>query len=137
MEITTVNAWLYSVLSGDPALQGLIGNRIYEQPAPEEAEYPMIVFQAQAPADVNSLQGYRVMSGGVWLVRAVGECTSYEPLREIADRIDALLHKASGEAPGMGTVLSCVREAPFAMVETDNERQYRHLGGLYRVLAQG
>lgn len=133
MEALTANAWLHAVLSGDAALQGLVGGRIYEQPAPEEAAYPMIVFQNQVLEDRNSLHGFRMYSIGVWLVRAVGECTSYDPLRAIANRIDAVLHKGAGEVPGMGRVLSCTREGPYALPEQDGDRQYRHLGGLYRI----
>jgi len=49
--------------------------------------------------------------------------------------VDAVLHGASGTATD-GTVIACVRERAFEMVEMTDGVQYRHLGGIYRVLAQ-
>ena len=43
---------------------------------------------------------------------------------------------AASGTPTRGTVIACVREQPFALVESLDTGQYRHLGGIYRLWAK-
>lgn len=134
-ETTTVETWLYSVLSNDVTLSGLVGGRIYGYVAPEGATFPLVIYQFQGGRDVAGVGATRIMTSGVWVVKGVDCETSFTALKAIADRIDALLHKSSGSVAD-GQVLACVREEPFSLVEVIDSVQYRHLGGMYRVLVQ-
>ena len=133
------DSWLYAVLSGDATLAGLVAARIYAHNNPNRTPvFPYVLFQLQGNgADVRGVGPTRIMAPMVYLVRGIGEGNSFGGnLTTIADRIDTLLQAASGTAAG-GVVLSCVREQPFALPEVAGDgRQYRHLGGIYRLFVQ-
>lgn len=137
IEIVFVNQWLYTLLSGDATMTSLVGNRIYDSIAPVGVAFPLVLFNFQGGSDVSVVGGVRVMNSGLYQVKAVVQSGSNASALPIANRIDALLHRATGSAPG-GLILASVREQPIAYPEVSKEGiQYRHLGGLYRVIAQG
>lgn len=138
-EILLVEQWLQSVLVGDAVLVAMLGKHpsthqcVYAYVAPDKAAFPFVVYSYQSGSDVYGSGKARIMSQLTYQVKAVGQGAGYTPLAPIADRIDALLHGAAGAIPGLA-VLSCIREAPVAYPELDdNGIQYRHLGGLYRL----
>lgn len=133
------DSWLYAVLAGDSTLVGLATGGVYAYNNPNRTPvFPYVLFQLQAPGmDVRGVGPVRIMAPMVYLVRGIVEANSFGGnLKTIADRIDTLLQAASGTAAG-GSVLSCVREQPFALPEVAGDgRQYRHLGGIYRLFVQ-
>lgn len=136
-ELGRADEWLHARLSGDTALAALSSTRIYSELADPEVDGLAVVFAVLAPDDVLTAAGNdRVMVDALYLVKATVETKSWQgDLRTAADRIDAVLHKAAGSV-GFGAVLSCTRQRPFRLVENENGRQFRHLGGEYRVLIQ-
>ena len=73
------------------------------------------------------------------VVRAVGQTASPLDLAPIADRIDVLLHRQDAPVVIGGVTLGyigCYRVQPFALAETSNNIEYRHLGGIYRLMAR-
>ncbi len=148
MQIATT--WITTTLSGDATLRGLIdairvargiaagGRFVYEQPAPNEAKYPLIVFQSVGPEpDLVGLGGLRIKSAGEWLVRVVDEAESYASLWAIDARIDALLHHpAGGTVAGVGLVISSLRVRPYKATLPEGGTLYKHLGGVYRLQTQ-
>jgi len=127
--------WLYDTLTGDATLMALIEG-VYEQPAPESSAHPMVVFNLQS--DVDTVTGdslNRIFSNQLWLVRATVEDTSYATAKTIADRMDTVLQNANGTADG-ATIYTCTREETFRLVDVENGKQYRHLGGMYRLIVQ-
>jgi len=134
-ELDAIDRWLLAVLSGDGTLTGLVSTRIYDTLAPQGATMPYVVYQNQAGHDVRGVGPSRIMADVLYVVKAVCEGTSFTPVRAIADRIDTLLQGASGSNVD-GTVLACVRESPFSMIETTDGKQYRWRGGVYRLWAQ-
>lgn len=135
LEPLWVDQWLYGLLTGDPTLAGLVGGRVYGYVAPEGAALPFVVYSHQAGSDVRGNGPTRFMASLLYQVKAVGAGASFQPLKAIADRLDALLQGASGTVAD-GRVLVCVREQPIAYVEIDNGIIYRHAGGLWRIHAQ-
>jgi hypothetical protein len=130
-ELSAADKWLYTVLSGDAQLVGLINGRVFDTLAPESAAFPYVVFQYQGGHDVRGNGPTRVMTNSLYLVKAVGRGGSYASLWPIANRLDELLHAQHGaNADGQAWA---VREQPFKLLEVDNGVQYRHLGGLYRI----
>lgn len=135
-EYTIGATWLHTTLSGDATLAGLVGTRIYDTIAPQNASVPLVVFQHQGSRDVRgATQATRVGTTGLWLVKAIAQGQSFAPLETIEARIDALLHAASGSAAS-GTVIACTREAPFTLKEEVDGVFFTHLGGLYRLFIQ-
>ncbi len=134
-ETVAAERWLYTVLSGDATLAGLVSG-VFAYMAPSTASLPYVVYTMQSGRDLNGLGPTRWWSDTRYLVRGIAETTTFGgDLKTIADRIDAVLQAASGTVVD-GTVVVCVREQPFSMVEVANERQYRHLGGVYRLIVQ-
>lgn len=131
-ELTTIKTWLYAKLADDAAG---VGDRVYDSLAPRSATYPLVIFQFQGGHDTFGVGTARILSQGTWLVKGVEKAKGFGTLKTIAGTIDSLLHASSGTAGG-GTVLACVREQPFMMVENQDGEEYRHLGGIYRILAQ-
>lgn len=137
-ETWTADSWLYGVLTGDATLMGLATGGVYAHNNPTRPTFPYVLFQLQAPgADVRGVGPVRIMTPLVYLVRGITESNSFGgSLKSIADRIDALLQAAHGTAAG-GVIVACVRERPFALPEAAADgRQFRHLGGVYRIWAQ-
>jgi len=130
-ETTRAESWLYQALAaGVPSLQA------YSVVAPEGAAQPFIVFQQQATSDLMVVGAARVWASMLYLVKVVGQTTSFTALQPAADLVDAALHAAAGQVGG-GTILACTRERAFSLVEESNGLQWRHLGGVFRLLVQG
>lgn len=129
-----VDRWLYARLTGDATLMGLVTG-VYAMPVPPGKALPYVVFQEQSTRDIRGVGPARIGVDGTWLVRGVAETAGYGgALEQIADRIDVLLQASSGTVSG-GMVWACVRQRPFRLVESTQNGQYRHMGGIYQILA--
>lgn len=127
-EIVTAETWLFGILDSDPSLRALV-SRVSSYPAPRDTQFPYVVYQFSSGQDVRGTGPNRVGVSGEWLVRVIAETSSFVgDLQRAADRIDSLLHAASGQS-----IWACVRLRPFQLVENISGRQIRHLGGFYRI----
>ena len=132
-EIVTAETWLYTKLHGDATLLALVPGGVYTWPVPTTVTGAYVLYQMQSGVDIRGVGPSRLGVNGLWLVRVVAETLSFGGnLLTAADRIDVLLQAASGTVTA-GVVWACVREEPFQLVETKDGRQWRHLGGQYRV----
>lgn len=128
-EILTADNWIYDTLVADATIVAGVSTRVYGHVAPIDSVFPYIVFKpAETSIDLMVVNAKRVWSDGLWLVIVVGKTQTFSTLQTVADRIDTLLHRASGAG-----VQTSVRERPFSMVEIVDGVQYRHLGGVYRI----
>lgn len=136
METNAAEQWIATTLRADTALEALVGVGIHNTVRKSSA-LPCVLFQLQASgADFMTLGGVRVWSSLLYLVRGLAEQSGYEGnLVLIANRIDALLHRASG-SNAAGTIFTCVRVRPFQMLEVASGRQFSHLGGIYEIKAR-
>lgn len=136
IENTLVETWLYGKLKNDATLAAKVGSRVYSYVAPATAVTPYVVFNAQSPGfDVMGVGTARVMLNCLYQVKVVVQDASFSGAKDAADRIDELLHGATG-TPSGGEVLGCVREGPLAYAEVTDGIEYRHLGGIYRIWVQ-
>jgi len=112
----------------------MVGGRIYAYVAPSGAAYPLVVYSHQGSHDVRGVGPTRIMASMVYQVKVIGigSAAGFGAVKAVADRIDSLLHGASGSVVD-GRVLSCVREQGISYVETSGSVAYSHLGGLYRL----
>ena len=137
METIRAERWLYDRLKNDATLSGLVGSRVYGYLAPAETVTPFVVFEYQEGIDETGMSATRLYAALNYSVKVVGQTTSFAALEQIADQIDALLHGQSGPIIGGGSVMECIRQSAVSMVEIgDGGEQYRHLGGVYRILVQ-
>jgi hypothetical protein len=126
---TEIGEWIYTTLTGDDEMADLVGEQVYHGLAPKEATFPRISFRMQTGVDVAAVGTKRILANQVWLVRAIGQTGSYSDLGPIAERIGELLEGVHGTVG-----VACIREQPFMMEESIDGVQYRHLGGLYRII---
>jgi hypothetical protein len=126
--------WLYGVLHGDVTLMGLGRDVFPGGTAPESFGFPFITFQFMSGLDYAAVGAYRIWTNMIWLVKTVGETADVSTLDAIMARIDVLLHRGSG-TPTAGIVWACVRESTFELPETIQGKQFRSLGGTYRLYA--
>lgn len=138
-ETWVADSWLYGLLNGDATLIGQAPGGVYAHNNPSKTlVFPYVLFQQQAiGTDVRGVGPARIMAPLLYLVRGIAEGNSFGgSLRSIADRIDALLQAQHGTSAG-GVIVACVRERSFALPEVAADgRQYRHLGGIYRIWVQ-
>jgi hypothetical protein len=129
--IATVNAALEEIDLG-------LSARVYSEAAPKGAVFPVIIFQCQdPPRDVRGVGTFTVMVDTLYLVKAVAQVDDYAELAPIASLLHEALTTSTGGSVGTGTVLTSVREQQFSMPEFEEGEQWRHLGGMYRIQAQG
>lgn len=147
-EIWTAETWLYSKLHGDSTLMALTPGGVHTWPVPalvpneSGVMVPLsgayVLYQMQTANDIRGVGPARIGVDGLWLVRVVAETNSFGGnLLAAADRIDVLLQAASGTVTA-GVIWACVRTEPFQLVELTEggKRQFRHLGGQYRIWVQ-
>lgn len=141
-EIDMIDAWVEDRLSGwtpfDTIATGLT-SKIYNQFAPEGTPYPYIIFQAQEPPrDVRGVGSARVMVDTLYVVKGVAQAEDFHGLRALAREIDAAMTVPNGDLDSIGgaAIFASIREQQFALTEIESGKQYRHLGGQYRIHAQ-
>lgn len=137
-ETDLVAQFIATTLAADTSLVSEIGSgNIYDTLAPQPVILTKYVtFHLQTSAsDLMIVGARRVWASGVWLVKMVGKGKQFGELTAGADRIDALLHRGSGNVTG-GKIIYSVREQSIRYVENDAGIVWRHLGGLYRIIAQ-
>jgi len=135
-ETARARAWIFTTLTGDVTMQGLIGARCYHGVAPAAAQYPFVVFQMLSGGnDLMTVGTARIWSAPLFIVKAVCKGSSTGPIEPVANRIDQLLHAGSGAVTN-GVIVECVRERPFDLPTNENGVAYQQLGGEYRVRVQ-
>ena len=128
-------------LNARPALVTAVNGRIHGHAAPQaedgEPDYPFVlVTQNAIGQDVAAIGGILIWAVLEYVVRVVDRASSWDPLVVPASEIDAALDDTGGDVAG-GTVHACTRLRPFLLPEVRNGVQYRHLGGVYRLLVKG
>ena len=131
-ESLTASTYLYNTLSGDSQLAAYGITGYFNGSAPPLQAGPYILWTFAGAADNNTMEGYRVNTAILYIVRAVMPTRDYSNLQPMAERIDALLDRSSGAASGHA-IDACLREAPYELIEDRGDLQWRHLGGRYRI----
>lgn len=117
-----VRAWVYTTLTGDATLTGLLGGsgRVYERHAVPASASTYVMFEIQMPDYVRVVrrgQG-KIMTTGEMVVRAVGPAVrqgavSFTTLESIIQRCEALLDGAAPSTNAYGSVLACQAQNPL------------------------
>lgn len=135
-EVSIVDAWVAARLAATVAVTNLVSTRIYNSFAPLDAEYPFIIFQQQTLRDVRGVGSDRIMVDTLYVVKGISQGTDFAQLGTLAAAIDSALNVPPGGAVTGGHVMASVREEPFALTEVEDGKQFRHMGGIYRIYAQ-
>ncbi len=144
-DLSRVDQWLKSVMGADHTIAAAVQDRIYADEAPMRpvgaaagSDSPMIVFAFLGGSD-KLLTFHTRFTSALYLIRAISEGSSYEPIEPIADRIDDLL---TTTVPDRGTVVrdvrisSCLREQPHQRKDASEGVPVVYLGGFYRITYQ-
>lgn len=142
LEADLIARFLFATLNDDATLRTALGvatgeTRVAEAPAPETwGSGPFVTFQQQDIRDVRGMGTSRIMADALYQVKVTKATESFTEVSTAAQRVDVLLHGASGSVTG-GSILHAMRDGSIRLPETDAEgRQWCHLGGLYRIWAQ-
>lgn len=143
LEGISVVRWVWTTLTTDPTLQGLLGGtqasaeaRVWEGVAPEGTGTPWVVFTVVEPRDVKVVGLAQVFAMVQVQVKVVGKATSYGPLLPVYQRVHELLDGKTNQVVVDGVVLTSERVSGIQFPERVNGIEYRHLGGLYETHTQ-
>lgn len=136
-ESIRIAQWIFETVNGSSAVTSVVGaGNIHELPAPQGTSYPFVGFSQLSSVDVVEQAHFRIMVNELWNIRVIDESRSYtDEMITVADALDSLFHRADGTADG-ATIFSSTREEPFRLPEDKDGKEYRHLGGVYRIYAQ-
>lgn len=130
-------AFIATTIKNDPTVQGIlpqIADRIFDRPAPSATPYPYVRMDILSPgSDLIVLGGARVWANPLFLVYVATDKQSTGSIEPLVNRIDALLHRASGTVTN-GVIWSVIRERAFDMPDASTVPNVSRLGGEYRML---
>ena len=132
---------IYGAMAGDTTLDGLLASpptgyahSVYYQVAPDEADYPFVIFNRQAGTPSYALGG-KTHEAEVWLIKAVDRSDTADAADAIAARLNALLTDASLSISG-ATQLYLRRESDIDYAEVVDGVTYRHAGSNFRLISK-
>lgn len=133
-------AALWTKLTGSTALTTLLSGgtaspSVYENLAPENADPPYVVFNAQSPSVPEWTLSRVGFENAIYQVKGITDDHSAKTAGQIADQIDAALTDQTLTITGY-TLLSLRRIANIDFPEIESGKQFNHRGGLYRLRAQ-
>jgi hypothetical protein len=133
VETTAAEMFLITRLKAANVASG----RVYSGVAPPGAVEPYVIVQEQSPgtAVLYAIGVEQIWIDPLFIVKAVKATGSWTELTPVVKAAHAALQNTTG-AMTDGTILSCLREKPFKLIEVPQTtgQQYRHLGNAYRVL---
>jgi len=129
-ELQRVRVWLKARLAADAELSGLVNGRIYDSEMPPDTAYPAVIFELYQPDETQNANRQVIFARPQFVVKGIAAASNWDTVYAIAERIQAVLHKAAGDGV---YVIGCCRETPFAYAESDGTKRYRHAGGVYRI----
>ena len=94
----SLEAWLFSFLCGSPELAALIGTRIYENIAPQNATYPAVVYTIITGGGDYTMSD--ATNQRTNLVQVSAWATSGTSRRAVADAVESRLSGLRGEHNG-------------------------------------
>ncbi len=136
VEDNVVSLWLTSLFEADGVLPGLAVGGVWSGPAEPETSYPIIRFSLQSSIVVRGVGTTEIMVNMLWHIRAVCEGASFAPVTPIASRIHTLIQGINALTVTDGTIVSCVREQALRLESIQAGRDFRSLGGIYRIYVQ-
>jgi hypothetical protein len=107
--------WIWTVLSNDATLAGLVGTQIYPGVAPEGATYPMVTYQSLGGVDTTAPGFHRVITQVRYAIHCADRVDSIMGLDAIAARVDALLHGQTYPFSGGAFMVAAQRERQIVM----------------------
>jgi len=128
---TPVRNGIYQKLVGTSAVTNLVGQRIYYEQAPTDADYPLIVFSKSSGTKERAM-GANAFFRSTWLVKAIDRNTLPGPAEAIAAAVDNALDLGTITVSGR-TLADLNHVGDVNYTEASGDQQYRHAGATYRI----
>lgn len=135
-ESDTAARWIVQTLLADATITAAVGQRVFDTEAPQGELTPYILIQEYHSRDVMGVGPQRFKADLQYIVKYVKQGQSFVEMGSIAERIDTLLHAASGVPNGGGTIVACQRMRTLKYAEPDEGLIFRNLGGIYFLQVQ-
>ena len=135
-EVEACHKFLFDKLNGASDITDEVSSRIYADVAPQDTEFPFIVFTFVGSEDVQAIgNDQRQFTKPRFDVKAIGKGNSPRDASKLASIIDEVL-QGSGDTTviidGVSVWISTVnRESPIHFAEVDAGVRYTHSGGVY------
>jgi hypothetical protein len=132
---TAVAVGLYQALAGSAPIYSKLAtaSSIFHEVAPEGAALPFLIFGKQSGVPTYTF-GDTYFDSQLWMIKAVGRSETSNDLEAVQLAVDTLLTNQT-IAIENGSLLDLRRQSDIDYLEEDDGDQYRHHGGLYRVIA--
>lgn len=138
---TAVRRAIYGKLAGDSTLTNLLGTpatgysqAIYYQNAPNgNADHPFVIINKQAGTPTEAMGDPSALEDDIWLVKAVDQSNTADQAEAIQSRIQTLLNDAALSISG-ATLTYLRRQSDVEYAEVTSQGQFKHAGGLYRLV---
>lgn len=135
-ETAQAYSWIVASCLADTALMA-VASGVFQGFAPVGTTTPYVLIVQQNMVDTVTFNGRRLMSRGLFQIKAVGATSAYASLVTMADRIDALFKSQSSVALSpSGGILEAYRQQSLSYDEINAGVQWSHLGGLYHIDVQ-
>lgn len=152
-ETPALDAWLYGRLSGDDPLASameVLAGTVYDPGSPPSRDWHTAWYPTVAPEsaprvyglwgwtatpDLLAMGGLRIAVVPRLTVVVAAASADLGALEAVADRLDALLHGASGTGTGIA-IDSIIRISEQSRLEDFQGVRWLTLGGLYEVRAR-
>tara|TARA_R110000737_G_scaffold63487_2_gene91084 strand:- start:85 stop:492 length:408 start_codon:yes stop_codon:yes gene_type:complete len=107
---------LYNLLSGDSALDSLVGNNKIFDNVPQDTSYPYVILSNESAQNT----GTKTLDGNEYSidVEVWSQYRGKKEIKDIMERIYALLHDSSYAVSGANMVVSQVRSV-ITLIESD------------------
>jgi hypothetical protein len=125
--------WLYSTLTADNTIKGLVVARVYRDNAPKSAIYPFIVIQKIDTVPVDNAYRDNIMDNERWQVKIVDKSTKYTTVYTLAAAVRSALHKKASPANG---IVSCTYDFGIERTDQDPSGAYKLIFQDYRLHTQ-
>jgi hypothetical protein len=124
-------------MESDSALVAAAPSGIWAHPAPEHRDGVWVTHHMQSGTDALTSNSVRVWNDQLWLIRAYVQDESFTPLKAAAAAIDRLFARRSDFASTDHALIYYVRrEMTWMRPEVSGGKEYRSLGGMYRIAIQ-
>jgi hypothetical protein len=104
-----------------------------------DVDYPKQVVNVVPGMDGGVIGGGRQPVDCLISVQTIGDTTDLEQIMPAAKKADYLLHNRRGSqgVTAQGIVLACTREREILHQRVDGDKQFWHMGGIYRCRVLG
>jgi hypothetical protein len=131
-----IEKWLYSYLTADSTLNGMVGGRFYGPAVKTGTAFPYITWDMQSNTRVNGNAAGWLMTKSRFQVKVVAKGGMTDAVSAIADRLETLLDKREITANGITFSVLPVTDINYVVQGQDAEIRFLHYGGIFEFDAQ-